>query len=413
MSNHFQLGIFTAVLAAMAMLVTSNKLVHSRSIGSPNTTKSWIAYLKYSLQKDLYNKRDNIVYNIVQYIQEIREPIRYMINWCEPPDYTAIWLGAHLQFWAPCGYGAINIYNHNKHYKMPCLHIKINRIFYLHIRFLIFELGDSGEACLHTKLQLMRTKRVTIKLLKWVTFANFCGYREPWNVTVHFNKIALCISYANTYRLSNVSFKYISINRAFVLLHMLELNTTYIEVPTFSKMRIIYKANTAHKWMVKVDIGCVQRFEYLELFGAINYLKLFDGIKEWFPLMVIDHATNGIYVRESRQLYLNITTLYFESHVLLDNAIPGTNKSMSMSLTFRMLKATIKHLTDTNMLRIKSQGKIFQLTLSLDPIDGNFSTIYFKIRQFKGFNWGGCHHIIQMLYTLFNNNTVVNITWKP
>ena len=389
MGYHHHFTIFTAVFASIALSQTSNKLIHN--IESPNTTKDWITYLKYALHKDLYIIRDSIV----QHMLEVREPIRYMINWCEPSNSTAVWFDAHLQFWVPCGYGSINMNNHDKHNRMSCVQIKVNLMFYLDLRFLTFELGDSGKSCVHTSLKILKLNSANTQPSKWDTFAKFCGYREPWSVTVHFNEIALCISYINAYRLSSVSFKYISINRAFVLIHMLEPNTTFVKVAAFSKMQITHKGNkgnTAQKWTVKVDIGCVQQFVYLKLFGTIKYLKLFDGIKKWFPLMVIDHATNGTFVRESRQFYLNITTLYFESHVLLDNAIPDVNDSMSMSLTFQMLKVAVNHLTDTNMVRVKSQGKIFQLTLSLNPIDRKFSNIYFKIRQFQGFNWGGCNY---------------------
>ena len=383
-TNAHQLTVFIIVGIANPLIVaTSISTIHSTEISY--VSKSWMAYLTHSLQKELYHGRQELV----QHLREIRKPISYMINWCEPPltntNELDSWTDLHMYVWVPCGYGLIHMNNHGMKKKMFCVMIKVNPIFYLSLMFIKFEMCDSGAACLHSSLNLMKLNNVA---RKWVTFAKFCGYRDPWNVTLDLSTLVLCISQYNVYRLNNITFKYISISRA-VDLHQ-EPNTTNLVLTSSSEMLITHNDNSPAKWMLKVEIGCVLRFERLKLLGPAQNLEIFDGVKTLFPVFMFDEHRNDVIGQEFER-FLNVSTQYFESHVLFIIDTTIFNSKVVMSLIFRRVILDPKPLHLNTITRVRSQHQITHVTFSLSPEGGKFPNVLFRIRQFQGFNWGGCN----------------------
>ena len=265
-------------------MTISNKYNYGDS--SINKTKSWMTYLTYTLENSLFNTR----FTVVQHLREVRYPIGNMIEWCEPPklehldNYNESRPIYNVESWAPCGFGVFNMFRPVRKDSQPVLQVLVYRMYYIHFMFLNFEVDDSNFTCQHSAVHIMTPQGVENFEMTWLLDQSYCGYREPWNKTVGSNRALLYIKQLNVYRLMNFTMKYLTVDQLMLELYRPKVNVRRVFLTSHQRLSLYQSSKLKHQCEIKVDLGTVQKVQVLWISAAVNYLKIFDGLKTLFPL---------------------------------------------------------------------------------------------------------------------------------
>ena len=372
------------VFTLLSPMRTTDKNDYKNSAKS--ITKSWMAYLTYTVERWLQNTE----LTIVQYWQEVRYPVRRLISWCEPTlDHNAYGnetkLQIHIRRWRPCGYGFYHSLNRRHRAMLTWTEIQVYRMYYLHFVFLYFELDDSNDTCQHSALHIMKAT-ISKKKTTWTKISKYCGCREPWNVTIESSMAAFYVNHVNVYRLLNITMKYVTFDRSLKWLYRTDPNVTHIFFASHLVMKVFQIDTVQHQWIIKVDLGFVQRLETLWISRTVKFLHIFDGLKKWFPLVISDRREDVNFNKT-----INRTTRYFQSHMVLIIDNPVFNDTL-MKLTFGRWKIDTFHLRLNTETHFSSSDQIIYSVFSLKPDQGMFPVLIMTFRKFQGWNLGGCNY---------------------
>ena len=380
--------LFTLVTLPMtiASMAISDKYDHVEN-SSLNNTKNWMTYLTYALKNWLHNT----MFTNVQYLQEVRYPITHMIEWCKPPQLKepnsirrkSIF---HYRTWAPCGYLMFTM-DRMKSVEDHIVHwITVHRLFYIHYVFLTFEVEDSGITCEYSTVYILKPRNMDSLHQSWPVVAGYCGYREPWNITVEASRSVLYIKQINAYRSINITVKYATFHKSLKGFYPPEEKDTHLFLTSHQTLTFTQISKLQHQWVIKVDLGFVQNFKLLWMSEAVHHLNIFDGIKKLFPLFVFNRKESL-----SFNTTVHCTTQYFQSHIVLGNEYGAINHTL-VNITFRIVKLDALYLHHNSRINLKSSSQIIHAVFSLKPFHRSFARLYLRFYEFHGWNWGGCNY---------------------
>ena len=372
------------IISILACWKSSTSISDWDDIPPANRSKDWIAYLKYTLENELSYLRPTVV----QHLTELRYPIRQLINWCKLPRIHNFDIPIeirHLRPWLPCGSGLFQLNQHVAVHTTHCFRLLVYRMLYIHMMFFKFEMDASGDACIHSSLKIMQPNYENPSQRTWDAVVSYCGYREPWNITFNSHSLAICVKQLNVHRPYNVTFRYISIDRWLGSLYDLGSNETHVNVTSLTDMRISHKDYAKQRWIIRTQIGYVQRFHHLQLSGDLNYFKIYDGLKLWFPLVLFDNMTSGSW-------NINSTTSYFMSQVMIKSQYNSIHRSLLLNFTFSIRMLTAIPLQQAEEFRFQSSNQISHKLYSIKPANGLYSGFEYNVSEFRGWNSGNCDY---------------------
>ena len=369
-------------LATTSTTIIPDKSDHGND-SSLSNAKSWMTYLTYTLEDWLFNT----MFTVVQCLQEVRYPISHLIKWCEPPqlelDNVHRKSIIHDMIWAPCGY---LMFTFDAEEDKVIHWVTVHRRFYIHYIFLNFEVDDSGITCEHSAVHIVKLKNMDSLNQTWQKVATYCGYREPWNITVESSRSILYIKQINAFRPINITVKYVTFDKSLKGFYRPEESDSQLYLTSHQTLSLTQISKFQHRWIIKGNLGFVHRLQLLRMSEVVHRLKIFDGVKTLFPLYVFSNKGSG-----SSKETVNCTTQYFQSHIVIDNEHSAIHHTL-VRLTFRVIKLDAFHLHHYTKTNIKSSDQITHSVFSLKSFNGRFAVLFIKFHKFQGWNWGGCNY---------------------
>ena len=321
------------------------------------------------------------------YYIEYDKHLRHLMEYCHPHAYdleVTLWPARsnYLVFF-PCG--LINDVKKHTENKIQWQLI-VNIAFYINVTFLRFEIRDSGEECSSTDLKIAEYRQGGWRS-RW--YWSYCGYRRPWSETILSNKAVLEINQKDLLSYSfNVSFMYYIINRDDYLGSKLHLKEN---VPN-GMQHAYYQIEHSYyiRWMIKLHICYVTYFSVVILSNFVGQFNIYDGPSEKFSIFSLEQTTRDMSVIDIDAMSEYHTTVvklrpYRRNH--------NFNGSKDMNLSFeKKMRKTRALLNLNSRTRIQHDGHtLLAAVYSISGKVGQYPNVTFNIRQFQGWNEGGCN----------------------
>ena len=355
-------------------------------IGDNSTLNStWFAYLEHSLEGMVSSER----HCVASHLKELNIGLGKMADWCFPNShrYTNT---TELPFLIinrivsnlPCGYFHIHNTSIWRQSKALAL-IQVNKLFYVQLLFLVFNMEDSGASCEHSVCEILQpTDNKTMP--PWELTSSLCGQRKPWNQTVQSNEILIYLHQRHVQKVFDITFTYFTLdidlaNRYILYSHTIHRKTAISHLDEATHQIFHEKILEVQQWVISVRIGSQIRFELVEIDYESCSLKLFDG----------PHENKQLH-QEEREFKLRTT--YFQSLMILICDITFDSIFVSpMFVQYRDINIKPKRIQIGTKVRIKSDDRIIHDVYSVEPNKGMYPNVSIDVHKFHGWNEGGCN----------------------
>ena len=282
-------------------------------------------------------------------------------------------------------------------YMMPCKIVKkipllyygavtwliiVQRHFYIHFSFFIFEMDDSGKECQYSYLQLVYLSSKHV----------YCGKRKPFDVYVESNTAEVIFHERFVIKLPNITFHFEIFKQSFDSYFKAASYKQIRNISILTQMFDIYHTRfTKLRWLIDTTIGNNLILQSCYCYKAfIGKVFVYDGPYTMHLLRYV-HLTNY-----TKQTFLNnIITKYYQSLIMLhisdfeynleENKLMRCEYLMSQLQTPTLYANSSTHVNSNNSIL----HKVYRF--HRDKIAGvGYMTISFSIRNFSGYNEGGC-----------------------
>ena len=352
------------------------------------SNKSWILHLYKPLQNTFLANRHHQA--LVYFHHIIKVQMDKLMAWCLPE--TKSLTRNHIQLWSPCGIAHFSpqILPSNR-LITSAIHIKINKQFLILVNFTHFTMDDSGPDCQTTLLALGHDLSGT---WEFPSYWRFCGKRQPWVEVSDTNHIIIAARQFYLRYPFNITIYYTSLDRemadgirkknSYIRTHLSNDKPYLISGKSLRVLNIL----SHYKWILTVELGHVILYTSVRSCCFIGTFEIFSGIGTLLPMLQLDKKTVL-----GKTHNISLVTTYFQSLVLLkfyETTLMPNNTEIIALQTMRVNHQT-QHVDSNSTINIKHHGQVLYDIFMFNFSETKFPNISFVIRQFDGYNEGGCN----------------------
>ena len=350
--------------------------------------KSWISFLYHPLQTAFLANRYHR--ELVHFHRTIKVEMDKLIAWCLPQ--TNVLARNHTVFWIPCGFAQFNERTLSmKKQISSAVWIKINEQFLILINFTHFTMDDSGADCQTTTLALGHHIGGH---WDFPPYWRFCGKRRPWVEVSDLNHIVIGVRQYHLRYPLNATIYYTSLDRQ--MADSIRRKNSYIRralthgKPNGISGKSLGVLNTLshYKWILTVELGYVIQYTSIRTCCFIGSLEIFSGNDAMLSMLRMEKKT---VLGEAHNI--SLVTTYFQSLVILrfhETTLMPNNTEIIALQTMRVHHQT-QHLDSNSTTNIKHHGQVLYDIFLFNFTETKFPNVSFVIRQFDGYNEGGCN----------------------
>ena len=295
-------------------------------------------------------------------------------------------------------------------YMIPCKTIKkipllsndivswlfmVQRHFNIHFVFLKFELDDSGEKCHFSSVQLFSLSY----LRKWKHDKEhiYCGRMKPFDVIIESSTAKIIFREKYLINRANITIHFEIVDQNF---NHYSKNSIYQQASGF--INLYFSKSTNIQWLITTVLGkylILRRCECLA--GISGEIFIYDGPDIYHLLTYINLNVSSKYI------FLNdITTKYYK--LLTKLKFSNFDKKFDTNILLRCLYSM--QYVQSRSLYINSSTQVYSNNLLMHKVfrlhthSESFMKLSFNVREFDGYNEGGCS-LGGFTLTQFRNHT--------
>ena len=348
--------------------------------GDLSTNKTWFVFLSEALQRSTQEE-----FCITNYYLNYYKHLLQLLDWCHPHrhvDDVKLWpFVSNLLSFVPCG--LVNAVKKYDHYLVKWL-ITVNVDFYVKVTFLRFELPDSGGDC-----SLSALKIGAFQNGRWNSnwYWSYCGNRPPWSETIESYKVIMAINQQLFNYRFKVSFMYYITDPS----EYLETDFYYRDDITDGLQEVYYQIQYIYsiKWIIKLPICYVAHFSTIKLINFVGQFHIYDGTKEKYRIFSLSQDMLDTFVVDADTMSAYFITVV---KLLISNNNIDFTKVQVMELYYKKkMHHTRTSLNLDSKTQVQNNGHILHAAYSISGQDKQYPNVTFDVRNFHGWNEGGCN----------------------
>ena len=338
---------------------------HVVSMSTSNSTSDWIVYIHETLHSIIQRSSSGTA----DQLSVLHSHTSLLWIWCHLPESSDVDMN-NTQSWTPCG--AMQYVTMQMQTPITWT-IKVNFNFYIEIIFHVFKIDALGKDCLRSALVLFGSK----------ASRRMCGHRQPWHELIDSHIVFIKVQQRDVINTMKLSFTY-SLRNQFNLNIIMRMSRTHSiklkDLPRQSlRYTVINKMTYSIKWQLRAPIGVIIRISTSSV--VFNQLLIYTGYGTHH--LIVDSVT----WRRRMTKLIN----YYVAAVHLGARISSYEEMVYMLCTLQFwhinLKPTKLSITSE---RVQNFGGIYYKLFSIEPQNGSYPNISFRIRQADGWREGNC-----------------------
>ena len=348
--------------------------------GDLSSNKTWFVFLSEALQRSTQEE-----FCITNYYLNYYKHLLQLLDWCHPHrhvDDVKLWpFVSNLLSFVPCG--LVNAVKKYDQYLVKWL-ITANVDFYVKVTFLRFELPDSGGDC-----SLSALKIGAFQNGRWNSnwHWSYCGNRPPWSETIESYKVIMAINQQLFNYRFKVSFMYYITDPS----EYLETDFYYRDDITDGLQEVYYQIQYIYsiKWIIKLPICYVAHFSTIKLINFVGQFHIYDGTKEKYRIFSLSQDMLDTFVVDADTMSAYFITVV---KLLISNNNIDFTKVQVMELYYKKkMHHTRTSLNLDSKTQVQNNGHILHAAYSISGQDKQYPNVTFDVRNFHGWNEGGCN----------------------
>ena len=348
------------------MLFTYITYIVCQWLLSTTSSNRWFIYINESLYASIEQKSSDTA----EHLSILHSQSQLLWLWCRLPAHSEVDIN-NILAWAPCGssqYIAMQM--------QPEIIwiIAVNKHFCIEIIFHVFKVDASGVRCLRSAIVIYgrsKSKRL-------------CGYRKPWSELVDSSIAKIVAHQVDVIIKMKLTFTYSLIDPNNLRRRILQSRRNIVKLEDLIHQRLIYtemkRKPAALMWHIQAPIG--KKIIITASIENFDRLWIYEGFSRHHLIQ------NDIPWRGRRAKLINHYVACICSHRAT------TNYEHSMLLWLYLLTFWISNLEATPLSlitqRVRNFGDNYYKLFSIKPEQGSFPNVSFHIRQFGGWQEGGC-----------------------
>ena len=367
-----------------------------------NNRKLWFGHLEVSLtntlQESYWSDTLSALFN------RLSRKTYLLVHWCVPDKKKHHNKNVnHVRDWLPCGH--VKIFQGGTHYHTT-IQLQVNRMFHMQFHFQSFEMDfaqinciDSSELAICRRIQNAEHKDWLCPM-GW----RFCGYRQPWLLTVPYSVALVRLEQVNALHPCNITYVYTLIEKHISRIYIKHGTKTLISwLPPYpndltNNLRFV---DTTLKWVIKVPIGYVQHFIQLKSHYGDGILEIYEGEERYHRILQWHFYYEDFQQLDVVSRYFLCNVQYHRSHLIVNR-----NKTAVFSLKYIGETVKAQYLSVDKITTFNNRGDISYAIYAIEIAEGGFPNVSVTIRTFQGWHQDHCYYGGYLLHHSINTDNL-------
>ena len=353
-----------------------------------NNFKLWFGHLEVPLTNTLQESYWSD--GLSELLNRLSRKTYLLVHWCVPDKKKHKNENVNLvRDWIPCGHVLI-VQGGTQYYAR--IHHQVNRMFHIQFHFQLFEMDFARINCADSsELAICRRKQYADGR-GWMCPRGwrFCGYRQPWLLTVPHSVAFVRLEQVNALHPCNITYVYTSIEKhisEIYIKHGTKAMISWTPPHPSNLINNLRFIDTALKWVIKVPIGYVQHFIQLDSHNDDGILEIYEGEERYHRILQWQ-----FYYKDFQQL--DVVSRYFLCNVQYHRSslYVNRNETAVFSLKYFGKPVKVEYLSVDKTTTFNNKGDISSAIYVIKMADGGFPNVSVTTRTFQGWHQDHCYY---------------------
>ena len=368
-----------------------------------NNLKLWFKHLEVPLTNTLQESYWSD--SLSALLNRLSRKTYLLVHWCVPdkkkPRNENV---NHVRDWLPCGHVQI-VQGGTKQYAL--IQHQVNSMFHMQFHFQLFEMDFAQMNCVDSSELLICRRIQNAERKGWLCPRGwrFCGYRQPWLLTVPHNVAFVRLEQVNALHPCNITYAYTLIEKhisKIYLKHGAKLLFSWSPPYPSDLINNLRFVETALKWVIKVPLGYVQHFIHLEsYYDDDGILEIYEGEERYHRIL---HW--HFYYKNFQQL--DVVSRYFLCNVQYYRRYLYINRKETAVFSLKYIGKTVKaqYLSVDKIATFNNKGDISYAIYAFEIAEGGFPNVTVTTRTFQGWHQNHCYYGGYLLHHRINTDNL-------